>query len=249
MRLTPSRGRLALLALALVAFTPAPRASFTVYLVGDSTMVDKPDPTHNPERGWGLALPALFDSGVVVKKHPVNGRSARSFIAEARWNSVQHALRPGDYVFIQFGHNDEKIEDTTPYAAPDGAYRPNLERFIHDTRAARATPVLFTPIVRRQWSATGELTGTHGQYPAAVRAVAKQQGVQLIDLEQLTAEMLKSYGAEKSKSLFVWTTEGQFPAFPLARSDNTHLSPLGARLVAEIAARELRGALGAHVLK
>ena len=100
MRLTQSLGHLARLALTLVAFTPAPRASFTVYLVGDSTMADKPDPTHNPERGWGQALPALFDGGVVVKNHAVNGRSIKSFIAEARWDSVQRALRPGDYVFI-----------------------------------------------------------------------------------------------------------------------------------------------------
>lgn len=214
-------------------------------------MADKPDPAHNPERGWGQALPALFDSGVIVRNHAVNGRSSKSFITEGRWDTVQHALHRGDFVFIQFGHNDEKIEDTTRYAAADGAYRTNLERFIRDTRAAGATPVLFTPIVRRQWSDKGELTETHGQYPAAVRAVAKQQNVQLVDLQQLTAELLTTYGNEKSKSLFVWTTEGQFPAFPAARSDNTHLSPSGAALVAQLAAKRIRtmgGVLAEHIV-
>ena len=244
-------GRIAVFAIALVAFVPAPRAPLTVHLVGDSTMADKPDPEHNPERGWGQALPAFFDSTTVVRNHAVNGRSTKSFIAEGRWDTVQRALRPGDYVFIQFGHNDEKVEDSTRYAAADGAYRDNLLRFVRDARAARAIPVLFTPIVRRQWSAAGQLTNTHGNYPDAVRAIAGQQNVLLIDLELLTAELLKSYGNEPSKSLFVWTTEGQFPAFPVARSDNTHLSPAGARLVAEIAAKRVRalgGPLASHVV-
>ena len=243
--------RVILLTAALVAFTTKVPAPITVHLIGDSTMADKPDPAHNPERGWGQSLPAYFDSGVVVVNHAVNGRSSKSFIAEARWDSVKRVLHPGDYVFIEFGHNDEKSEDSTRYAAADGAYKENLTRFIRDTRTAHATPILFTPIARRQWSDKGELTETHGQYPAAVRAVATQQGVQLIDLGQLTGELLKSYGVEKSKSLFVWTTEGQFPAFPLARSDNTHLSPAGAALVAQLAVKRVRaldGALAPHVL-
>ncbi|MEO8000208.1 MAG: rhamnogalacturonan acetylesterase, partial [Gemmatimonadaceae bacterium] len=190
--------RAALLAITLVAFTPATRTPVSLYLVGDSTMADKPDPAHNPERGWGQALPVFFDSGVVVKNHAVNGRSTKSFITEGRWDAVQRMLKPGDFVFIEFGHNDEKIEDTTRYAAPDGAYRTNLVRFIRDTRAAGATPVLFTPIARRQFNDKGELTETHGLYPAAVRAVASQQNVQLIDLGQLTSELLTSYGNEKS---------------------------------------------------
>lgn len=246
-----SRVRIALFAIALVAFAPTPRAPISLYLVGDSTMADKPDPAHNPERGWGQSLPVFFDSGVVVKNHAVNGRSTKSFITEGKWDAVQHVLKAGDFVFIEFGHNDEKIEDTTRYAAPDGAYRTNLERFIRETRAAGATPILFTPIARRQFNDKGELTETHGLYPAAVRAVAAQQKVQLIDLGQLTGDLLKSYGNEKSKSLFVWTTEGQFPAFPTARSDNTHLSPVGAALVAELVAKQVRtlnSALAAHIV-
>lgn len=235
--------RFAVLAFAIFAALPARHASPAVYLIGDSTVADKPDAAHNPERGWGQALPALLRKDVVVHNHAVNGRSTKSFIDEGRWETVRLQLRKGDYVLIQFGHNDEKIEDSTRYAAPNGAYRVNLERFVREARQAGATPVLITPIVRRQWSNSGELTDTHGLYPPAVREVAKAQRVLLIDLQELTAGLLKEYGVERSKQLFVWTTEGQFPAFPVARSDNTHLSPAGATAVAALVVRHLPVAL------
>lgn len=231
--------RLAALALAIITTLPAHSAPVSVYLIGDSTVADKPDPEHNPERGWGQALPALLGKNVVVHNHAVNGRSTKSFIAEGRWETVRSLLRTGDYVLIQFGHNDEKVEDSTRYAAPNGAYRQNLERFVLDARRAGARPVLITPIVRRQWSSAGELTDTHGLYPLAVRTVVKSERVALIDLQELTAALLRGRGVEESKLLFVWTTEGQFPAFPAARTDNTHLSPAGAMAVAELVVRHL----------
>ena len=95
-----------------------PPARFTVYLIGDSTMADKPDPEHNPERGWGQALPRFLDGAVTVRNHAVNGRSSRSFIGEGRWDSVRVRLRKGDYVLVQFGHNDQKVEDSTRYTNP-----------------------------------------------------------------------------------------------------------------------------------
>ena len=202
-------------------------------------MADKPDPENNPERGWGQALPNLVSESVSVHNHAVNGRSTKSFIDEGRWEKVRATLHAGDYVLIQFGHNDEKNEDSTRYAAADGAYRVNLQRFVREARAAGATPILLTPIVRRQWSSTGALTNTHGKYPAAVRDVATAENVALIDAEQLTADLLKRYGDEKSKSLFVWTAQGEYPAFPASRSDNTHLSPAGAREVAALIAKQL----------
>lgn len=240
-----------LLALTLVAFSRTPVAPVTLYLIGDSTMADKPDPANNPERGWGQEFPKFVDSAITVRNHAVNGRSTKSFIDEGKWDVVKRELKRGDFVFIEFGHNDEKSEDSTRYAAPMGAYTENLRRFVNETRAAGATPVLFTPIVRRNFNTSGQLTDTHGLYPDAVRALAKQDSVALVDLGQLTAELLKSYGDEKSKALFVWTSEGQFPAFPLARRDNTHLSPLGAELVAQLAATQVRAMkfeLAKHIL-
>jgi lysophospholipase L1-like esterase len=148
---------------ALVAATGfAPAEHITLYLIGDSTMADKPDPAHNPERGWGQALPEFLDGQVVVDNRAVNGRSTKSFIAEGRWDSVRVRLRKGDYVLMQFGHNDEKSEDSTRYAAPYTAYRRNLARFIAESRAAGATPIVLSSIVRRKFNEHGVLVDTHG---------------------------------------------------------------------------------------
>jgi len=224
-------------ALVLAATSSAPPV--TLYLIGDSTMADKPDPDHNPERGWGQALPEFVTPAAVVKNHAVNGRSTRSFIDQGRWEKVRTSLKRGDYVFIQFAHNDEKTEDSTRYTAPFTAYRRNLERFVRETRAAGARPILFTPIVRRQWSAQGVLEDTHGLYPLAVRDVARELAVPLVDLQMLTEDMVRSAGVTGSKQLYVWTTAGEYPAFPAAREDNTHLSPRGAHEVAALAAEAL----------
>ena len=222
----------------LLLFTSS-SAPVTVYLVGDSTMADKPDAEHNPERGWGQALPTFAAPGVAIKNHAVNGRSTRSFIAEGRWEAVRSQLHRGDFVFIQFGHNDQKNEDSTRYTAPFTAYRRNLERFVLETRAAGARPVLFTSIVRRQWNAQGVLEDTHGLYSLAVRHVARALSAPLVDLQLLTEDMVLGAGVEGSKQLYVWTRDGEFPAFPLARSDNTHLSANGAREVAALAVEAL----------
>jgi lysophospholipase L1-like esterase len=245
--------RLAILvAAALTTGLAAPAPVIAVHLIGDSTMADKPDPEHNPERGWGQALPQFFDAGVVVRNHAVNGRSTKSFIAEGRWDSVRTQLRKGDYVFIQFGHNDQKVEDSTRYTNPYTGYRRNLERFVAETRARGATPIVFSSIVRRRFNANGVLEDTHGVYPWVARTVAKEAGVPFIDLQLLTEDLVARAGPEGSKALYVWTTAGQFPAFPVARQDDTHLSPAGAREVARLAARALResvSGLGRHVVE
>ncbi len=227
------------LAAALLAASTRPEASPTLHLIGDSTMANKPDPEHNPERGWGQALPAFLKGGAVVRNYAVNGRSTKSFIDQQRWDSVLVAIKPGDYVFIQFGHNDEKKEDSTRYTTPRGSYKANLERFVRDARAKGATPVLFTSIVRRSFNADGTLKDTHGEYPAVAREVAAALSVPLVDHEALTKRLVTAAGPEKSKELYVYTREGEYPAFPLARADDTHLSPRGAEEVARVAVREL----------
>ncbi len=231
----------ALATLALLSFGLAPAVSPTsIYLVGDSTMADKPDPEHNPERGWGQALPALVLPVAVVKNHAVNGRSTKSFIDQGRWEAVRAQLKRGDFVFIQFGHNDEKTDDSSRYTAPFTAYRRNLERFVRESRAAGAIPVLFTPIVRRQFNAKGTLEDTHGLYPLVVRDVARDLHVDFVDLQLLTEEWVQQLGPDSTKSRFVYTRQGEFPAFPLEREDNTHLSPRGAADVAALAVTALR---------
>ena len=247
---TRVRALLLLAAGAVLTGFAQPVGRITVYLIGDSTMADKPDPARNPERGWGQALPRFLDGTVTVRNHAVNGRSTRSFLAEGRWDSVRVRLRKGDYVLVQFGHNDQKVEDATRYTNPYTAYRRNLERFVAETRAAGATPILLSSIVRRRFNAAGVLEDTHGVYPWVARTVARETGTPFVDHQALTEELVLRHGPEPSKALYIWVAAGQYPAFPAARQDDTHLSPAGADSVARLAAVELRrlgGELGKRV--
>lgn len=137
----------------------------TVYCIGDSTMANKKDPEKNPEHGWAQVLQPFFTDKIVIENKAVNGRSTKSFISEKRWDSVYKKLKKGDYVLIEFGHNDEKIEDSTRYTNPHTAYRYNLIRFVKETREKGAFPVLLTSIARRNFNEKGVLVPTHGDYP------------------------------------------------------------------------------------
>jgi len=207
----------------------------TVFTIGDSTMADKKAEVA-PETGWCQAFPAFVDEMVVVKNRAVNGRSSKSFISEGRWRSVLDSLHAGDYVFIQFGHNDQKIQDSSRYTEPFTGYKKNLERFVMETRQKDATPILFTSIVRRKFE-NGFLTDTHGNYPAVVRQVAAEMNVPLVDLQLLTAGAVASLGDEASKRIYLWTLPND--KFPEGRKDDTHLSAEGAVLVAKLAAQQL----------
>src|SRR3954449_131395 len=180
---------------ALLGIATVQTPTIDVHLIGDSTMADRADPA-NPEHGWGQLLPTFFDQGVAIHNHAVNGRSTKSFIDEGKWSAVLREVEAGDYVFIEFGHNDEKIEDTSRYAAAATDYRRNLDRFIAEARAKRAIPILLTPIVRRKFDAEGTLENTHGDYPNVVREVARARGVPLIDLEKSTRELVAAAGPE-----------------------------------------------------
>jgi len=210
----------------------------TLFLVGDSTMADKPD-LGLPERGWGQLFRDLAKAPLVVDNRAVNGRSTKSFRDEGRWQAVLEALRPGDSVLVQFGHNDEKAEDPSRFAAADGEYRHNLERFVRETRARGAQPILATSVVRRRWSAAGELVDTHGDYPRVTREVAAAEGVPLLDLEQSTRALLRGLGPEPSKALFLHFAPGDHPRLPEGKHDDTHFSETGARRVADLAASEM----------
>jgi len=210
----------------------SPEKPFVIYSIGDSTMADKV-PEVYPETGWCQALPEFFSSSVKIKNHAVNGRSSKSFIDEGRWQTVLDSLNPGDYVFIQFGHNDEKDYDTTRYTKPFGTYTENLERFVTETREKGAIPVLFTSIVRRKFGDNGILVDTHGDYPEATRQVAAKFKVALIDLQKLTEVWVNGLGDERSKSMYLWTEPTE--KFPEGRKDDTHLSEKGAMEVARLA--------------
>jgi pectinesterase len=210
-----------------------------LFLIGDSTMADKPL-ADNPERGWGQLLPIFFGEGVAIKNYAVNGRSSKSFIEEGRWDAIVKQLRAGDWVFIQFGHNDEKNEDPMRYAGPRDGYRNNLKRFIDETRANDAHPVLLTPVMRRRFDKEGKFFDTHGEYPDVVRALANESDVPLIDLHESTRTLIEQRGVEGSKKLFLWIAPGEYKSLPNGKRDDTHFSEYGAREVAALAVTGIR---------
>lgn len=209
-----------------------------LFMAGDSTMADKP--LDLPERGWGMLLPQYLKDPAVVHNHAVNGRSTKSFIDEGRWQAIVDQLREGDLVVIQFGHNDEKKEDPARYTDPKTTFRDNLRRFVNDVRARKALPILATPVARRKFDASGALTATHGEYPDAVRAVAAEERVPLLDLERDTTRWLQETGDEPSKRFFMWIEPGKYPKLPDGRQDDTHFVEAGAAHVAELAIAEMR---------
>src|SRR5436190_4224615 len=181
------------LAILLVLLWPATvfaQGPVTIYLAGDSTMAQKL-PEKRPETGWGEMLQQFFDEKEVkVENHAQNGRSTRTFISEGRWTNIIEKLVEGDYVFIQFGHNDESKEKVDRYTPP-ADFRANLVRFVNEVRARQAIPVLLTPLMRRRFDAGGVFFDTHGEYPDIVRAVATEQKVILIDMHRKSEALLK----------------------------------------------------------
>jgi DNA sulfur modification protein DndE len=224
--------------LALFAFG-IPEHKVQVFMIGDSTMADKPL-AGNPERGWGQLFPRFFTKEISIRNYAVNGRSTKSFIHEGRWDTVLKYLRPGDYVFIQFGHNDEKINDTNRYAAPHGLYKQNLEKFVRESRAKGAYPILVTPVMRRKFDEQGKFVDQHGDYPDVVREVANALQVPLIDLHHSSQRLIESQGVEGSKKLFLWIDSNHYAANPAGRKDDTHFSEYGAASMASLVCAEMK---------
>lgn len=212
----------------------------TIFMVGNSTMADKPFKDGNPEKGWGQVFPLYFKEGVTLENHAVNGRSTKSFIDEGRWKVVVNKIKPGDYVIIEFGHNDEKKKDPKRYAEAHTNYKWNLEKFVDETREKDGIPILATPIVRRRFDEEGKFYNTHGDYPDVVRGVAKEKNVVLLDLQKKTEDLLKQYGEKRSKLLYLHIESGEYPSLPDGRKDDTHLSPTGAFRVCDLAVEEIK---------
>ena len=227
---------LAIGVLLLLSFA-AQQKKVTVYLIGDSTMSIKEKKAY-PETGWGMPFALFFDSTVVVENRAKNGRSTRTFISENMWQPVVDQLKEGDYVFIQFGHNDESKEKVDRYTTPD-EYKKNLIRFIDESRSKKANPILLTPVSRRRFK-DGVAQQSHTEYSPLVHEVAKTKDVAVIDLDKLSLELLKEYGEEKSKLLFLQLAPGEHPNYPEGKNDNTHFNELGARLMAQLVLAEIK---------
>lgn len=224
----------------VVPATPAPTAApnrVTLHLAGDSTMGEQL-PDRDPETGWGEELQPLFhEDRLLVRNYSKRGRSSRTFVSEGFWAGLVANLKEGDYVIIQFGHNDGSADEEQ---TPPAEYRANFTRFVTDVRARRAFPILATPVVVRRFNANGLLQDTHGQYPEIVRSVARTEGAPLLDMQALSAAAVTEYGPEGSKELFQHLAPGQHPNYPGGLADNIHLSPKGAQVLAQRAARGLR---------
>lgn len=218
-------------------FSDPGKKKIKIWLIGDSTMAPKQTRAF-PETGWGMPFTWFWDSTVTVENRALNGRSTRTFIEEKRWDPVMNDMSEGDYVFIQFGHNDE-VPTKKSYTS-EADFRNNLIRYITDTRSKKATPVLLTPVARRSFDSTGRVRGTHDVYSQIIRDVAKETKVSLIDLDKRSQALLQEMGPEASVYLYNHLTPGEHPNYPDGVKDNTHFSEFGARRMAELVLEDIR---------
>jgi lysophospholipase L1-like esterase len=214
--------------------TTPPASPATIYLIGDSTMSVYASNLY-PRMGWGQPLGNLFVSScAVVVDQAISGRSSKSFFDEGAWAPVKAALKAGDYVLIQFGHNDQKSDDVARYTDPPTTYKQFLTTYVNDAREKQATPILLTPIHRNSWSG-GKVSDTHGAYPPAVRELAAALQVGLIDLTALTKAYFERIGQAETNKLFLNLPPGASPNYPEGVTDNTHLQDAGAVAIGKLA--------------
>jgi len=233
------RKNLFLFILLLMAFTTMPdKKRITIWLCGDSTMSIKERKAY-PETGWGMPFVYFWDSTAIVENLAKNGRSTSSFRNEGLWKKVMDGAKVGDYVFVQFGHNDE-VPTKKTYTT-ETEFKNNLKQYVADARSKKAIPVLLTPMARRSFDSTsGKIKGTHDVYAQIIRDVAKEEKVILFDMDKKTQQLYQQFGVEQSKLLFMQLKPAEHPNYPDGRDDNTHFNELGARLVAQLVLDEIR---------
>lgn len=212
----------------------------TIYWAGDST-VQYNDITTYPQTGIGQVFHLFVKPEVKIENHAKNGRSTKSFIDESRVPAIYDRISEGDFLFIQFGHNDEKIQDPERYTEPFSDFMINLEKFVNVARNKKAFPVLITPLERRCFNENGQLeTGAHGDYVEAMKQTAANLNVPLIDLYGMSRKKLTEAGTEKSKEWYMHLPAGRYPSHPDGLTDNTHLKHEGAVVYAGCIAEGLK---------
>ena len=253
-----------ILALASVLLLTAatPDKTTTIFIIGDSTAANKDLSKGKLERGWGMALQCFFDDHILVDNHAVNGRSSLSFLNEGRWDKVLEKMKPGDYVIIQFGHNDEKAPKDR-HTDPGSTFDYNLAQYVRETREHGGIPVLLNCVVRRNFFVQApevaddellrtstfkdgvkmvegdSLIDTHGLYRVAPRDVAQRMNVHFVDANQITHDLEQGLGTEASKKLHMWYLPNTEPTEPKGKQDNTHYNIYGAHQVARLLADAL----------
>ncbi len=230
--------KLLLAIILLSSFIQPIKRKTKVYLIGDSTIAIKETKAY-PETGWGMPFAYFFDSTIEVDNRAKNGRSTRTFMSENRWQPVVDDLQEGDYVFIQFGHNDESKEKVDRYVTPE-QFKINLTKFVDDTRGKKALPVLITAVARRRFDNTNHIVDGHGVYTQIARDLAKELNVPMIDLQKSSTALLEKMGVENSKLMFMHLEKGEHPNYPDGREDNTHFTEFGARKIAQLVLADVR---------
>ena len=247
---------------ALMLTAAVPDKTTTIFIIGDSTAANKDLSKGKLERGWGMALQCFFDDNILVDNHAVNGRSSLSFINEGRWDKVLKKMKPGDYVIIQFGHNDEKPK-ADRHTDPGSTFDYNLAKYVRETREHGGIPVLMNCVVRRNFFVNApendddeklrtqtfkdgvkmiegdSLIDTHGLYRVAPRDVARRMNVHFVDANQITHDLEQGLGTEASKRLHMWYLPDTEPTEPKGKQDNTHYNIYGAHVVARLLADAL----------
>jgi len=254
---------LAIVAALLLLTSAVPEKPTTIFVIGDSTAANKDTTRGKQERGWAMVLQEYFDQKVItVDNHAVNGRSSKSFIDEGRWDKVLQKMKPGDYVIIQFGHNDEKPK-ADRHTDPGSTFDYNLAKFVRETREHGGIPVLMNAVVRRNFFVKApendddeklrtqtfqdgvkmvegdSLIDTHGLYRVAPRDVARRMNCHFVDANQITHDLEQGLGREASKKLHMWFLPGTEPSEPKGKQDNTHYNIYGAHQVARLLADAL----------
>ena len=226
--------------LSLLSFSLPPKKNVTIYMIGDSTMCEY-EAKRAPLTGWGMPFKYFFDSTVTIDNRAKGGRSTRTFISEGRWQPIADDLQEGDYVLMQFGHNDEaKEEKYKDRYTPVQDYKSNLIKFITETRSKKAIPVIITPVSRMRFNKEGMQEETHTEYTAACYEVAKQYNVPLIDLDKKSRDLYNQLGPQATSLLFMQLQPGENPSYPEGQKDNTHFNAYGARRIAELVLQGIR---------
>ncbi len=224
-------------ALLLMSLAPDQK-KIKIFLAGDSTMSIKSEKNY-PETGWGMPFIHFWNDNLTVVNKAKNGRSTKTFLAEGLWKQIMDEASAGDYVFIQFGHNDEVKSKVNSYTTPD-EFTGNLKKYIGDAREKKMIPVLLTPVARRKFDAEGKIEETHKEYSNLVRKVAAEEKLLFIDLDTPSMQLYQQFGIEQSKLLFCQLKPGEHPNYPDGKDDNTHFNELGARLIAQLVLKEIR---------
>lgn len=229
---------LIIIAFIFLAYTYPDKSPIHIFLAGDSTMSVKEKKAF-PETGWGMPFADFWDTSVTVINKAKNGRSTKTFINEGLWKSIYDNLHAGDYVFVQFGHNDESPEKKDRYTSPD-SFRSNLVFFVQQVEQKGATPILLTPVSRRKFDKNGMALATHEKYSPLVKQVAREMNITCIDLDSSSRDVYQRMGADNSKLLFLQLQPGEHPNYPSGKEDNTHFNELGARVVAQLVLADIR---------